>query len=61
MLALNMSRGMGALAIVAVFREIDSISRHLKYSSISMYTIDTIICRVVTAHSIVMWSDGPTY
>ena len=47
------------LTSVAVFREIDSISRYLKYSSMSMYTIDTIICRVVTAGSDVAWSDSP--
>ena len=47
------------LTSVAVFRDIDSISRYLKYSSMSMYTIDTMICRVVTAHSQVAWSDSP--
>ena len=36
---------------VAVFTEIDSISRYLKYSSTSMYTMETMICKVVTARS----------
>ena len=36
---------------VAVCNDMDSISRYLKYSSTSMYTMDTMICRVVTARS----------
>lgn len=47
------------LTSVAVFTEMDSISRYLKYSSISMYTIETMICRVVTAHTDASWSDAP--
>ena len=43
------------LTSVAVFTEMDSISRYLKYSSTSMYTIDTMICRVVTARSDLSW------
>ena len=40
----------GMCTNVAVLIEIDSISRYLKYSRTSMYTIDTMICSVVTAH-----------
>ena len=45
---------------VAVLIEIDSISRYLKYSRMSMYTIDTMICSVVTAHRNVSDSDAPS-
>ena len=45
---------------VAVLIEIDSISRYLKYSRMSMYTIDTIICSVVTAHKNVSDSSAPS-
>ena len=45
------AQGVSVLTSVAVFTEMDSISRYLKYSNTSMYTMDTMICRVVTARS----------
>ena len=49
----------GMCTNVAVLIEIDSISRYLKYSRTSMYTIDTMICSVVTAHRNVSVSCPP--